>query len=106
MKIIYTTFILITLGFGSLFATDMNLKELSKYNGKNGQKAYIAIDGKIYDVSNNSKWKDGIHLPTAKNPKENGGPLMAGIDASKIIEYAPHKKSVLKELPVVGNLVK
>jgi predicted heme/steroid binding protein len=99
MKLFYMVLTLVIFGFGSLFAQDMNLKELSKYNGKNGQKAYIAVDGKIYDVSNNDEWKNGEHIPTQ-------GKLKAGIDGTQVIEKSPHGKKVLAELPVVGNLIK
>lgn len=78
---------------------EFSIAELSKFNGKNGQKAYIAIDGVVYDVTNAEDWKDGVHLPTE-------GKLMAGIDASEIILKSPHGKKVLKELPVVGSLKK
>ncbi len=47
MKKLYTLLILAVLGTGSLFAEDMDLKGLSSYDGKNGQKAYIAVDVKI-----------------------------------------------------------
>jgi predicted heme/steroid binding protein len=76
---------------------EFSVKELAKYNGKNGNPAYIAVDGVVYDVSNNKEWKNGEHIPTQ-------GKLKAGIDASEIILKSPHEKSVLKELPVVGNL--
>ena len=36
-------------------------EELSKYNGKDGKAAYVAYEGKVYDVSNIAAWKNGIH---------------------------------------------
>jgi len=33
--------------------------QLAKFNGKNGNAAYVAYDGIVYDVS--SKWEDGEH---------------------------------------------
>ncbi|MBN2828338.1 MAG: cytochrome B5, partial [Tissierellales bacterium] len=39
----------------------MTLEELKSYDGQNGNPAYIAIDGIIYDVSNVSQWKNGTH---------------------------------------------
>ena len=33
------------------------LEELSLYNGKNGAPAYVAVNGVVYYVTNNSVWK-------------------------------------------------
>jgi hypothetical protein len=42
-----------------LFAAEeaFTLEELATYNGQNGQPAYIAVEGVVYDVSNSSRWK-------------------------------------------------
>ena len=72
------------------------LEELSQYNGKNGAKAYVAVDGVVYDVTDVPAWKNGEH--------KNG--LTAGKDLSKEILSSPHGKKVLENLPVVGKLVK
>jgi predicted heme/steroid binding protein len=73
---------------------DLTIDELKKYDGKNGNPAYVAIDGTIYDVTNVKEWKNGEH--------KNG--LTAGNDLSKEINSSPHGKDVLKALPVVGRL--
>jgi predicted heme/steroid binding protein len=78
---------------------EMTIQELSKYTGKGGSTAYIAVDGIIYDVTNAKGWKDGVHT-------KSGGKIVAGIDASKEIEKSPHKKAVLKDLKKVGKLKK
>lgn len=36
-------------------------EELAKFNGQNGQPAYVAISGTVYDVSNKAAWKGGKH---------------------------------------------
>lgn len=69
------------------------LDELAQFNGQNGSKAYIAVDGKVYDVSAIGAWTGGTH---------NG--IVAGTDASSFINQAPHGRSVLEDLPVVGQL--
>lgn len=70
------------------------LDELKEYNGKNGAKAYIAVEGKVYDVTNVKAWTGGKH-------KGN----QAGQDVTNIIKKAPHGKSVLKKLTQVGILL-
>ena len=35
--------------------------ELAKYNGQNGQPAYVAIKGVVYDVSGQAAWQGGKH---------------------------------------------
>lgn len=70
------------------------LDELSKYNGKDGEKAYIAIDGIVYDVTDHPAWKDGGH---------NG--FEAGKDLTDAIKNeSPHGISKLENLTVVGAL--
>jgi predicted heme/steroid binding protein len=69
------------------------LDELKKYNGQNGNPAYAAVDGVVYDVTNAEKWKNGKHQGVS-----------AGNDLSKAIASSPHGKSVLNKLPVMGTL--
>ena len=69
------------------------LAELAKFNGINGKKAYIAVDGKVYDVTNHPMWKLGKHFG-----------YKAGKDHSKAILKSPHGKSKLSEVPLVGTL--
>jgi predicted heme/steroid binding protein len=73
---------------------DLTLEELKKYNGQNGNPAYVAIDGIIYDVTNAKEWKNGKHK----------GGITAGMDLSKDIDAAPHGREVLANLPVVGKI--
>ncbi len=70
------------------------LEELSKYNGLDGNPAYIAVDGLVYDVTNAPPWKGGKH---------NG--FEAGKDLSEEIKnMSPHGVSKLKSVPIVGKL--
>ena len=71
------------------------LDELKKYNGENGTPAYVAIDGVVYDVTNNDNWQNGKHEGVA-----------AGNDLSGALNSSPHGKSVLEKLPIVGTLKK
>lgn len=69
------------------------VEELSKFNGKNGEKAYVAVNGTVYDVTNVEEWKDGEHYG-----------VKAGTDATDVIGTSPHGEKVLEKLPVVGKL--
>ncbi len=69
------------------------IAELAQYNGQNGNKAYVAVNGKVYDVSNVNGFSSGSH---------QGVP--AGIDATDFISMSPHGSSVLQNLKVVGTL--
>ncbi len=74
---------------------EFTLEELKKYDGQNGNPAYVAIDGTVYDMTNVGPWAGGKHHGNT-----------AGNDLSSAILKAPHGKSVLGKLPVVGVLAK
>lgn len=72
----------------------LTLEELSQYDGKDGNPAYVAVDGVIYDVTDVPQWKNGEH---------NG--YFAGQDLTDIIKNeSPHGVSKLNGVPVVGKL--
>ena len=74
---------------------ELTLDELKQYDGKNGNPAYVAVDGVIYDVSNLPKWKNGEH---------NG--YSAGNDLTDVIKNkSPHGVKKLEGVPVDGKLV-
>jgi len=74
---------------------ELTLDQLKQYDGKNGNLAYVAVDGIIYDVSNVAKWKNGDH---------NG--YSAGNDLTDIIKnVSPHGVKNLEGLPIVGKIV-
>ena len=39
----------------------MTKAELAGYDGRNGQRAYIAVNGTVYDVTASSRWENGLH---------------------------------------------
>lgn len=67
------------------------LDELAKYDGKNGQPAYIAVDGVVYDVTNN--FPNGDHHGCT-----------AGTDSTESIKNVSHGSAILSNSPVVGKL--
>ena len=81
-------------GVGAEEELTLTLDELAQYDGKDGNPAYIAVDGVIYDVTDVALWKNGAH---------NG--YTAGQDLTdEIKNISPHGVSKLKGLPVVGKL--
>ena len=69
-------------------------KELKKYDGSNGP-AYVAFNGKIYDVSESYHWRRGIHQVMHH----------AGCDLTEALKRAPHSADMLVRFPVVGELL-
>ena len=41
---------------------EFTLEELEGFDGKNGNSAYVAVDGTIYDVTESSFWRSGNHF--------------------------------------------
>lgn len=74
-------------------AQTFTLDELAQYDGKNGNDAYIAVEGIVYDVTNAAKWQNGNHYG-----------VQAGTDCTTAISRSPHGSSVLDGLPIVGTL--
>ncbi|WP_352400846.1 cytochrome b5 domain-containing protein [Anaerotignum sp.] len=68
-------------------------QELAVSNGKNGNPAYVAIDGFVYDVTNNPAWGAGTHFG-----------LGAGRDLTNEFASCHEGENILKKLPVVGFL--
>ncbi len=65
--------------------------QLAQYNGQNGNPAYIAIAGKVYDVSGVPQWAGGHHH---------------GYSAGKDLTAAfPHPETLLQQIPYVGTYV-
>ena len=71
-----------------------SLEELSRYNGQGGAPAYVAFEGKVYDVTESFSWPEGLHAEVHQ----------AGADLTAALEDAPHAAEVLEAFPVVGEL--
>lgn len=72
----------------------MTKQELAQYDGREGRPAYIAVNGRIYDVSGSSLWPEGDHQ----------GEHQAGQDLTLELQTAPHVRAVIERFPVVGEL--
>jgi predicted heme/steroid binding protein len=73
----------------------LSREELAHCNGQNGAPAYIAYNGKVYDVSHSFLWQKGRHQVRH----------LAGVDYTGGLDQAPHGADLLERLPVVGRLV-
>lgn len=70
-------------------------EELKKFDGKNGNKAYVAVEGNVYDVTNVAAWNGGEHHGNK-----------AGNDVTDaLLNQSPHGTKVLQKLTKVGTLV-
>lgn len=73
---------------------EFTLDDLKQYNGRDGNPAYVAYEGKVYDVSDSSMWDDGDHM----------GAHEAGADLTAAHDDAPHDVHIV-DFPQVGVLV-
>lgn len=70
----------------------MTAEELAQHNGQNGNKAYYAYEGLVYDVTSSKLWKAGEHFGVS-----------AGEDLTGKMDGAPHGKEVFSSFPVVAR---
>jgi predicted heme/steroid binding protein len=73
---------------------EFTLEDLAQYNGQDGQPAYVAYQGVVYDVTESAMWGEGDHE----------GEHSAGHDLTEEHEDAPHDVYVT-DFPEVGRLV-
>ena len=69
-------------------------EELSKYSGKNGMPAYVAVNGIVYNVTNNAAWAAATHFG-----------LTAGKDLTGEFASCHAGQSILEKLMIVGKLI-
>lgn len=67
--------------------------ELATFNGKNGNKAYVAVNGTVYDVTDVPAWAAASHFG-----------LTAGTDVSKEFSRCHAGQQILNRLKVVGKM--
>lgn len=73
---------------------NFTLAELAKYTGKNGNPAYVAVNGIVYDVTNNAAWAAATHFG-----------LTAGKDLTEQFNSCHRGQQILNRLKAVGRLV-
>jgi len=69
------------------------MSEIAKYNGMNGNPAYIVVSGTIYDVTKIGEWSGGEHQG-----------IRAGQDVTAFFANSPHAASLLNQLPIIGKV--
>jgi predicted heme/steroid binding protein/uncharacterized membrane protein len=69
-------------------------EDLAQMDGEQGRPAFVAVNGKVYDVSASERWPQGFHMKRHR----------AGADLSVDIQSAPHDLEVLERFPLVGTL--
>ena len=74
--------------------TTFTVQELSKYDGKDGNPAYVAVNGTVYDVTGNATWAAATHFG-----------LTAGKDLTNDFASCHAGQPILSKLKVVGKLV-
>ena len=75
---------------------ELTTEELAAFDGKDGNPAYIAFEGKVYDVSGSRLWAKGTHMLRH----------LAGQDLTGSISAAPHGVEVFERYPQIGVLKK
>lgn len=69
------------------------ISELSKYDGTNGNPAYVAVNAIVYDVTNNPAWAAATHFG-----------LKAGGDYTSEFASCHANQDILSKLKTVGRL--
>lgn len=69
------------------------IEELSNYDGTNGKKAYVGVEGIVYDVTNLASWGKGTHFGN-----------FAGMDLTKEFISCHNDKTILDNAIKVGTL--
>ncbi|MBN2252468.1 MAG: hypothetical protein JW701_02135, partial [Kosmotogaceae bacterium] len=84
-------------GVDAVAVLGITIDDLKEMDGHNGRKAYVSVEGKVYDVSELSFWRNGSHQNDLH---------LAGNDLTKeILDESPHGIAKLDKTYLVGLLV-
>lgn len=72
----------------------MTREELATFDGRDGRRAYVAINGTVYDFTDSELWQNGNHQELHQ----------AGADLTDELMQAPHVRAVVERFPVVDML--
>lgn len=69
-------------------------EELAAFDGANGRNAYVAVNGTVYDMTNEIRWAGGTHFG-----------MNSGHDLSKEFRGCHQgMQQILSKLPIVGKI--
>ncbi len=72
----------------------MTMDEVSENDGQDGSRAYVVVEGIVYDVTDSDSWTDGMHQGH-----------QAGQDLTEELqEDSPHGSGVLDDFEPVGRI--
>lgn len=69
--------------------------DLEQFDGREGRRALVAVQGRVHDLAGSSRWAGGSHFQRHA----------AGKDLTAALGQAPHGEEKLSAFPVVGTLV-
>jgi predicted heme/steroid binding protein len=70
-------------------------EDLELFDGREGRRSFIAVGGRVHDLTDSGKWPAGSHFQRHA----------AGNDLTAALAQAPHGEEKLASFPVVGTLV-
>ena len=73
---------------------EITLANISYFDGTGGKPAYVIYEGKVYNVTDSTKWQGGRHF----------GKHAAGKDLTDALEGAPHGVEVFEKVKHVGEI--
>lgn len=74
----------------------LTLSQLSRFDGREGRRAFIAVAGIVYEVTGSPAWPNGLHQ----------GRVQAGQDLTNEIDtLSPHGRGYLDRVPRVGRII-
>jgi predicted heme/steroid binding protein/uncharacterized membrane protein len=75
-------------------SSEVTSETLPTHDGREGQRAIVAVSGRLYEVTDSRLWRDGVHLKQHQ----------AGRDLTAALQGAPHGAEVLAKVPMIGEL--
>jgi predicted heme/steroid binding protein/uncharacterized membrane protein len=73
---------------------ELTLDDLASYDGKDGRPAWFAFEGRVYDATRSTLWKQGTHM----------GRHTAGSDLTEALKLAPHDREKVTGMTEAGIL--
>lgn len=78
-------------------SAEFTLAEIAEFDGQNGNRCVVAVNGIVYEISDSSLWVNGSHTTSS-------GRAFCGADLSDVITQSPHGSSKLSSSSKVSEL--